>query len=76
MPECGSAGAIERRAIEKLIGRISTRLLEDYSESKSRPEGPDPLTPQEVEAFFGLATTWFERRVLWKVRDLIGQPPA
>jgi len=53
-----------------------TRLIEEYSERQSWTEGPDPLTPQEVEALLGMATPWLERRVVWNVLDLIGQQPA
>jgi hypothetical protein len=67
---------IERRAITKLRRHpLLKRIWREYSESRSWPETYGPLTPQEVEALLGLATTWFERRVLWKVLDLIGQTP-
>ena len=65
----------ERRAIAKLRRHPMLKALwREYSESQSGAEASTPLTPQEVEALLGLATTWLERRVLWKVLDLIGQP--
>ena len=67
----------ERRAIMKLRHHpVLKSIWREYSESKSWPEETDRLTPQEVEALFGLATSWFERRFLRKVLGLIGQPPA
>jgi hypothetical protein len=66
--------SIERRAIRKLSRHPLVKAIwREYSESTTWPE--EPLTPQEVEALLSLATTWSERRVLWKVLSLIGQPP-
>jgi hypothetical protein len=68
---------IERRAITKLRRHpLLKRIWREFSESVSWHEETAPLTQQEVEALLGLATTWLERRVLWKVLDLIGQPLA
>jgi hypothetical protein len=67
----------ERRAIRKLSHHpLLKAIWREYSESKSWPEEPAPLTPQEVEALVGLATTWLERRLVWKVLNLIGQAPS
>ena len=68
---------IERRAMTKLRRHpVLKAIWREYSESQSWREDPAPLTPQEVEALLGLATTWIERHLLWKVLDLIGQPAA
>jgi hypothetical protein len=63
---------IERRAMMKLSRHpLLKAIWREYSESKSWLEEPDPLTQQEVEALLGLATTWIERHLLWKVLDLV-----
>jgi DNA-binding CsgD family transcriptional regulator len=69
--------SIERRAIMKLRRHpLLKAIWREYSESKSWPEAPAPLTAQEVEALLNLATTWMERCLLYEVLSLVGQIPA